>query len=81
MPVHGIVEQAAVQPLDEPFRLEGHKTWFETVEELQTAFHAGLVGHQTERLHQGGGMNGRIPANASRDGVLETSENEDKIDL
>jgi transposase InsO family protein len=38
--------------LDEHFRVEGRRTWFETVEEMQVALDAYLVTYNTERPHQ-----------------------------
>ena len=40
--------------------MEGRKTWFETIEEMQTVLDAYLVGYNTKRPHQGHGMNGGV---------------------
>lgn len=61
---NGFVERLHRTLLDEHFRVEGRKTWFETVEEMQTALDAYLVMYNTQRPHQGRGMNGRTPATA-----------------
>ena len=61
--------------------MEGRKTWFETIEEMQTVLDAYLVGYNTKRPHQGRGMNGRTPAKAFRDGIPKHSKKEDKPDL
>lgn len=61
---NGFVERLHRTLLDEHFRIEGRKTWFETVEEMQTALDAYLVTYNTQRPHQGRGMNGKTPATA-----------------
>jgi transposase InsO family protein len=58
---NGIVERLHRTLLDEHFRVEGRRTWFETVAEMQTALDAYLAGYNAERPHQGRGMNGRTP--------------------
>ena len=55
--------------LDEHFRVEGRRTWFETLEEMQTALDQYLVEYNTKRPHQGRGMNGRTPITAFIDGI------------
>lgn len=67
--------------LDEYFRVEGQKAWFDTIEERQTGLDAYLVGHNTRRPHQGHGMNGRMPAKAIRDGIPRYRKKEDKVEL
>ncbi len=66
---NGIVERFHRTLLDEHFRIEGRKTWFETVEEMQTVLDTYLVVYNTERPHQGRGMNGRTPVYAFREGL------------
>jgi transposase InsO family protein len=61
---NGIVERLHRTLLDEHFRVEGRRTWFETVEEMQTVLDDFLVGYNQRRPHQGRGMNGRTPAQA-----------------
>jgi transposase InsO family protein len=70
---NGIVERLHRTLLDEHFRVEGRKTWFETIEEMQLALDAYLVIYNTKRPHQGRGMNGRTPAKAFRDGIPKTA--------
>jgi hypothetical protein len=53
---NGIVERFHRTLLDEHFRVEGRRTWFETVEQMQEA---NLITYNTARPHQGRGMNGR----------------------
>jgi transposase InsO family protein len=59
---NGIVERFHRTLLDEHFRVEGRKTWFETVGEMQAVLDVYLVEYNTKRPHQGRGMNGRTPA-------------------
>jgi hypothetical protein len=40
--------------LDEHFSVEGRRTWFETVEQMQEALDAYLVIYNTARPHQAG---------------------------
>ena len=66
---NGIVERFHRTALDEHFRVEGRRTWFETMEEMQVALDAWLVTYNTARPHQGRGMNGRTPITAFIDGL------------
>ena len=45
-------------------RVEGRRTWFETIEEMQAVLDEYLEGYNTKRPHQGRGMNGRTPIRA-----------------
>ena len=65
---NGIVERFHRTLLDEHFRVEGRRAWFETVDEMQAALDAYLVVYNDQRPHQGRGMNGRTPAKAFLDG-------------
>jgi len=58
---NGFVERFHRTLLDEHFRVEGRRTWFEIVEEMQGALDAYLVTYNTERTHRGRGMKGRTP--------------------
>ena len=79
---NGIIERLHRTLLDEHFRVEGRRTRFETIEEMQVVLDACLVSYNTKRPHQGRGMNGRTPAKAFRDGIPKASEKEeDKTDL
>ncbi|MCA3560129.1 MAG: transposase [Aestuariivirga sp.] len=49
--------------LDEHFRVEGRRTWFETIGEMQAVLDDYLAGYNTKRPHQGRGINGRTPQN------------------
>jgi transposase InsO family protein len=68
MPDNGIVERWHRTLLDEHFRVEGRRTWFETIEEMQIVLDQYLVEYNTKRPHQGRGMNGRTPITAFIDG-------------
>ena len=61
---NGIVERLHRTLLDEHFRVEGRRTWFETLEEMQSVLDQYLVDYNTKRPHQGRGMNGRTPITA-----------------
>lgn len=58
---NGIMERLHRTLRDEHFRVEGRKSCFETIAEMQVALDAYLVGYNTKRPHQGRGMNGRTP--------------------
>ena len=62
---NGIVERFHRTVLDEHFRVEGRRTWFETIEEMQIALNAWLVTYNTARPPQGRGMNGRTRSGPS----------------
>lgn len=64
---NGIAERFHRTLLDEHFRVEGRKTWFETIDEMQRVLDDYLVGYNTSRPHQGRGMQGRTPLQAFRD--------------
>ena len=66
---NGIVERLHRTLLDEHFRVEGRRTWFETIDEMQAVLDAYLVCYNTTRPHQGRGMNGRTPATAFSQGL------------
>ena len=66
---NGIVERFHRTLLDEHFRVEGRRTWFETVEQMQEALDAYLITYNTARPHQGRGMNGRTPGRAFLDRI------------
>jgi len=76
---NGIVERLHRTLLDEHFRVEGRRTWFETVEEMQAVLDDYLVGYNQRRPHQGRGMNGRTPAVAFVEGLPKPQpQKEDK---
>ena len=69
---NGIIERFYRTLLDEHFRVEGRRTWFDTIEEMQGVLDDYLVIYNTHRLHQGRGMNGRTPALAFIEGLPKT---------
>jgi transposase InsO family protein len=74
---NGIVERLHRTLLDEHFRVEGRRTWFETIEEMQAVLDAYLRGYNHDRPHQGRGMSGRTPYQAFKDGLPRSSDKED----
>jgi transposase InsO family protein len=76
---NGIVERFHRTLLDEHFRVEGRRTWFETVEEMQAALDAYLVRYNTERSHQGS-MNGRTPYRAFLDRIPANDNSQEDTD-
>lgn len=68
---NGIVDRFHRTVLDEHFRVEGRKTWFETVEEMQVVLDEWLIGYNTKRPHQGRNMSGRTPLKAFIDGIMK----------
>jgi transposase InsO family protein len=78
---NGIVERLHRTLLDEHFRVEGRKTWFETIDEMQVVLDAYLATYNTKRPRQGRGMNGRTPERAFRDGIPKATKKEDKATL
>src|SRR5574338_506853 len=66
---NGIAERFHRTLLDEHFRVEGRRTWFETIDEMQAVLDRYLVEYNTQRPHQGRGMNGRTPLQAFHDGI------------
>ena len=62
--------------LDEHFRVEGRRTWFETSDEMQAVLDEYLETYNTKRPHQGRGMNGRTPIRAFTEGMPKTSNTE-----
>jgi transposase InsO family protein len=66
---NGYVERLHRTLLDEHFRVEGRRTWFESIDEMQVALDAYLVAYNNDRPHQGRGMNGRTPAQAFVEGL------------
>jgi len=70
---NGIVERLYRTLLDEHFRVGGRRTWFETVEEMQTALDAYLVTYNEKRPQQDCGMKGRTPMQFFLDGRLKAN--------
>ena len=66
---NGFVERLHRTLLDEHFRIEGRKTWYESVEQMQKDLDTYLNHYNRERSHQGRNMNGRVPYQAFIDGL------------
>ncbi len=66
---NGIVERLHRTLLDEHFRVEGRRTWFETIHEMQAALDGYLKTYNESRPHQGRGMKGRTPLQAFKAGI------------
>ena len=66
---NGIVERLHRTLLDEHFRIEGRRTWFETIAEMQVVLDVYLDGYNYRWPHQGRGMHGRTPAQAFTEGL------------
>jgi len=76
---NGIVERLHRTLLDEHFRVEGRRTCFETIDEMQAVLDDYLVVYNQRRPHQGRGMNGRTPATAFLEGLPKPQQQkEDK---
>ena len=70
---NGIIERFHRTLLDEHFRVEGRRTWFETIDEMQKVLDDYLVTYNTKRPHQGRGMNGRTPITVFKAGLPKTT--------
>jgi len=66
---NGFVERLHRTLLDEHFRIQGRKKWYETVEEMQNDLNQYLDSYNNKRTHQGRNMNGRTPYQAFTDGL------------
>lgn len=74
---NGIIERFHRTLLDNHFRVERRRTWFETIEEMQGVLDEYLVIYNTRRPHQGRGMNGRAPAQAFIEGLPKTASHKE----
>jgi transposase InsO family protein len=75
---NGIIERFHRTLLDEHFRVEGRRTWFESIEEMQAVLDDFLIGYNQRRPHQGRNMNGRTPAKAFADGMPRTRKQKEE---
>ncbi len=66
---NGFVERLHRTLLDEHFRIQGRKKWYNTVDEMQADLDKYLKHYNNERTHQGRNMNGRTPYKAFIDGL------------
>jgi transposase InsO family protein len=76
---NGIAERMHRTLLDEHFRIEGRKTWYESVEQMQGDLDVYLQEYNYKRPHQGRNMNGRVPYEVFAQGILK-SVNEEEVD-
>jgi transposase InsO family protein len=77
---NSIVERLHRTLLDEHFHVEGRRTWFETIEEMQLVLDSYLEGYNHRRPHQGRGMNGRT-AQAFVNGIQKSTAKEEKATI
>ena len=61
---NGFVERMNLTLLDECFRVEGRKTWYETTDQIQADLDRFLECYNLRRRHQGYRLQGRTPAAA-----------------
>jgi len=73
---NGFVERLHRTLLDEHFRLEGRRKWYETVADMQKDLNTYLTHYNTKRTHQGRNMKGRTPYQAF---VNELPKNEKQV--
>lgn len=71
---NGFVERLHRTLLDEHFRIQGRKTWYESVEQMQKDLDIYLHHYNRERPHQGRNMNGRIPYQVFIDGLPKNEQ-------
>ena len=78
---NGFVERLHRTLLDEHFRVVGRTKWYESVEAMQEDLNTYLQQYNTERPHQGRGMNGRTPYQVFIDGLPknETSDTNENL--
>jgi transposase InsO family protein len=67
---NGIAERMHRTLLDEHFRIEGRKTWYESVEQMQADLEKYLQHYNYKRPHQGRNMDGRVPYEVFVEGIL-----------
>ncbi len=72
---NGTVERPHSNLFDEHFRVEGRRTWFESIPEMQTALDQYLHGYNKRRPHQDRSLNGRTPAKTFIDGLPKSRTN------
>ena len=67
--------------LDEHFRIEGRKKWYETVDQMQKDLDKYFHTYNRDRTHQGRNMKGRTPYQAFLDGIIKKDDKEAKMTL
>jgi transposase InsO family protein len=68
---NGYIERFHRTLLDEHLRPAGRTTWYEKIEEMQTALEGCLKSYNTARPHRGRDMNGRTPEEVFRSGLTK----------
>jgi transposase InsO family protein len=82
---NGFIERFHKTILDEHFRIQGRAKWYESVEQMQLDLDAYMLKYNTQRPHQGRGMNGRTPLTVFEAGLelvpeeIEIQQNEESI--
>lgn len=71
---NGYVERMHRTLLDEHFRIKGRSKFYESVDEMQKDLDEYLKHYNHERVHQGRGMNGRVPLQAFKDGIRKSDD-------
>ena len=66
---NGFIERFHRTLLNEHLRIKGRTTWYESVEQMQRDLDVYLDFYNTQRTHQGRGMDGRAPHTAFFDGL------------
>ncbi|NKB67710.1 MAG: IS481 family transposase [Candidatus Latescibacteria bacterium] len=66
---NGFVERLHRTILDEHFRVEGRKTWYESIDQMQQDLDAYLANYNHKRPHQGRNMEGMTPIQAFKKGL------------
>lgn len=74
---NGIAERMHRTLLDEHFRIEGRKTWYESVEQMQGDLDTYLQHYNYKRPHQGRNMDGRVPYEVFVEGILKSANEEE----
>ena len=73
---NGILERFHRTLLDEHFRAEERRAWFETIEEMQAVLDDNLEGYSSRWPHQWRSMDGRTPLHAFTEGMPKTCNTE-----
>jgi transposase InsO family protein len=71
---NGIVERFHRTLLDGHFRVEGRRTLFVTIDEMQKALDDYFFNYNTKRPHQRRGMNGKTPITVFKAGLPKPSQ-------
>ena len=59
----------------------GRKKWYESVDQMQKDLDDYLLKYNTQRAHQGYGMNGRTPKKAFVDGISKSDNIKEQKEL